>query len=91
MSSLDTLWTLTCGNGFVSTDRTPGIRLGQGVTDSRRSVPESGTEEVRPACRIRAENRFCLDDWRDQQQFASPFTRRLLCQLSYTGGRLGAW
>jgi hypothetical protein len=20
-----------------------------------------------------------------------PFTRRLLCQLSYTGGRLGAW
>ena len=36
------------------------------------------------ACRIRAD--FCRGNWRGHSDFDRPFTRRLLCQLSYAGG-----
>jgi hypothetical protein len=41
-------------------------------------------------CRIPAKNPFHSRKPPGQGQSELPFTRRLLCQLSYTGGRLAA-
>src|SRR5215469_9963620 len=47
--------------------------------------------EITRACRMGAKIRVHPGDSPAHRQFAHLFTRRLLCQLSYTGGRLGAW
>jgi hypothetical protein len=56
------------------------------VQESLPVGEEGETSWPLPSCRIRAEIITLGDCCPGQRRFARPFTRRLLCLLSYTGG-----